>query len=135
MRIYVAYGSNLNQIQMMLRCPTAIFMGPCEIQNYDLIFKHYASIKRKKGANCQAALWLIDDKCENSLDKYEGVAAGFYKKIQVKVMYKGQTFKALTYQMGSGFYQKKKPADMYYEICKQGYLDCGLDIKYLEAKQ
>jgi hypothetical protein len=122
-------------IQMNLRCPTAIFIGPCEILGYDLIFRHYASIRKKKNEKCPAALWLIDEKCEASLDKYEGVAVGFYKKLMINVNYKDQIFKVLTYQMGKGYYAKRKPADTYYEICKKGYIDCGLDVNYLESKR
>lgn len=134
-KMYVAYGSNLNKIQMMLRCPTAIYMGPCEILDHTLIFRHYASIKRTKGENCPAALWLIDGKCEANLDRYEGVAANFYKKINVKVKYGEQIFRALTYKMCPKTYPRKKPFEVYYNICKKGYEHCGLDLDYLEARR
>lgn len=38
-RYYVAYGSNLNVRQMLMRCPTARMIGTSVIKDYRLMFK------------------------------------------------------------------------------------------------
>ena len=38
-RYYIAYGSNLNVRQMMMRCPTARLIGTSVIKDYRLMFK------------------------------------------------------------------------------------------------
>ena len=39
MKFYVAYGSNLNTIQMKRRCPHAKIYGVGKIKDYRLLFK------------------------------------------------------------------------------------------------
>jgi gamma-glutamylcyclotransferase (GGCT)/AIG2-like uncharacterized protein YtfP len=131
MKIYVAYGSNLNKEQMFKRCPGAIYIGSCEIKGYSLVFKRCADIIKSKG-KCPAALWLITKENEDKLDRYEGVSSGLYKKIKVTVNYGKQTIEGLAYQMTSLYLNEQKPTDYYYEVCRQGYIDFGLDLKYLE---
>ena len=38
-KLYLAYGSNLNIVQMIIRCPDAKFYGTAEIKDYELLFK------------------------------------------------------------------------------------------------
>lgn len=33
-KLYLAYGSNLNIVQMIIRCPDAKFYGTAEIKDY-----------------------------------------------------------------------------------------------------
>ena len=38
-RLYIAYGSNLNLLQMAFRCPTAEIAGKSELKGYELLFR------------------------------------------------------------------------------------------------
>lgn len=139
MKLYVAYGSNLNKNQMIHRCPDSIPLGDCFIPNWELAFNHYATIKRKKNGKCPAGLWLISEKDEKVLDNYEGVRIKLYKKIQVNCIFKGKKIdKVLTYQMiisdSNKYRSYSKSFKTYYQTCKEGYLDFELNTKYLDKK-
>ena len=54
MKLYVAYGSNLNKQQMRHRCPSAKPVYTGYLNNWELIYRgsktgSYATIRRKKG--------------------------------------------------------------------------------------
>lgn len=146
MKLYVAYGSNLNKNQMIHRCPDSIPLGNCFIPNWELAFNHYATIKRKKNGKCHAGLWLISEKDEKVLDIYEGVRNKLYRKIYVDCIFTGKIIfnegkkidKVLTYQMiisdSNKYRSYSKSFETYYQICKEGYLDFELNTMYLDKK-
>ena len=39
MKLYLAYGSNLNKQQMRLRCPDAVPVTTAAVQDYQLVFR------------------------------------------------------------------------------------------------
>lgn len=60
-RYYIAYGSNLNIIQMRMRCPQAGVIGTAVIKDYELLFKGnltgaYLTIEPKKGSSVPVAV-------------------------------------------------------------------------------
>ena len=48
-RYYIAYGSNLSEVQMALRCPTAKVVGTSTLKDWRLLFNGPASIEEYKG--------------------------------------------------------------------------------------
>ena len=63
-RIYIAYGSNMSEVQMARRCPDAVLSGTGRIRGYELLFKGsltgcYATIERKAGAFVPVVFWRI----------------------------------------------------------------------------
>ncbi len=53
-KLYIAYGSNMDEEQMAFRCPTATLVGTAIVEGYELIFKgsrtgSYATIEPKEG--------------------------------------------------------------------------------------
>lgn len=38
-KLYIAYGSNMDEKQMAGRCPTARLLGTSELEGYRLLFK------------------------------------------------------------------------------------------------
>ena len=38
-KLYIAYGSNMDEGQMAHRCPTARLLGQTEVEGYRLLFK------------------------------------------------------------------------------------------------
>lgn len=73
-KLYAAYGSNMNTVQMKHRCPLARKIGTGIIENYELVFARngYADIAAKKNEIVPVVVWELTEACERSLDVYEG---------------------------------------------------------------
>ena len=71
-KLYVAYGSNLNMMQMGWRCPTASVVGTGKIIDYKLTFRRVATIEPCQKQEVPVAVWKIEDNDEKALDRYEG---------------------------------------------------------------
>ena len=131
MKYYLAYGSNLNKEQMAYRCPGAIPVGTAMLEGYELLFKGSAvgvlTIEKKKGGKVPIGIWKVDEQHEKALDRYEGYPRVYYKK-EVEIS-KGR--KAFVYIMNEGR-QLCGTSLNYYDICRRGYKDFGLDEKYLK---
>jgi gamma-glutamylcyclotransferase (GGCT)/AIG2-like uncharacterized protein YtfP len=130
MNYYFAYGSNLHHSQMKRRCPNCRFIKKIILYNYSLSFrsKHGAAdIEKKIGGKVYGALYLISKAAEKKLDIYEEYPA-LYKKMFFKYYNK----KVMTYIM----VKKTKlvpPTTRYLNTIKQGYKDCKLNMKSLNA--
>ena len=87
--LYFAYGSNINLDQMRYRCPDATVYGQAVLDNYDLRFRGsgVATVEPKEGACVYGLLWELTDKCEASLDRYEG-----YPRLYTKQTLEVRTF-------------------------------------------
>ena len=60
-KLYLAYGSNMNQTQMAFRCPTAKVVGTSELKGYELLFKGgrrgaVATVEPKEGSSVPGLL-------------------------------------------------------------------------------
>lgn len=127
--LYAAYGSNLNLEQMALRCPSAEVYGKGMINGYRLVFNGVASIEPDQDGQVPVGVWLIDDDCERSLDRYEGFPR-LYRKETIDVqMHDGEIAKCMVYIMNYG--ERALPYKYYYDIIAQGYDEIGLDRKFL----
>ena len=128
-KFYVAYGSNLNLEQMAFRCPTAEIYGKGVIEDWELVFKTYATIEPKKGKYVPVGVWMIDEFCERRLDMYEGFPL-HYRKEQIDVrMYNGEIVNAMVYLMNDA--KIKAPTKKYFNTILQGYDEVGLDDRIL----
>ena len=130
MLYYFAYGSNLHHLQMKRRCPNCQFVKKMILHNYDLTFRSkygVADIEKKEGKKVYGALYIISKTAERKLDIYEE-----YPTLYKKMFFKYQDRKVMTYIMP----KKTKlvpPTTKYLNIIKQGYKDCKLNIKSLDA--
>ena len=141
-RYYLAYGSNLNVKQMVLRCPDAKPLGTGEIAGYRLLFKGsksgaYLTIEPQEGAKVPVAVWEVSEADEKKLDRYEGFPAFYYKK-ELRFQYKDirtggrRTVNAFAYIM----YENRPigiPSDFYMRTCLEGYDAFFFDRKVLAA--
>ena len=87
--LYFAYGSNMDHQQMQRRTPGAKFAGLADLHNFEYYIdaRGVASVMPKIGSNVKGMLWDIQDNEDwASLDRYEGVAGGYYNRIEAKVM-------------------------------------------------
>ena len=127
---YFAYGSNLHHLQMKRRCPNCQFIKKMILHNYDLTFRSKygaADIEKKYGKKVYGALYIISKTAERKLDIYEE-----YPTLYKKMFFKYQDKQVMTYIMP----KKTKlvpPTTRYINIIKQGYKDCKLNIKSLNA--
>ena len=127
--LYFAYGSNLNHFQMKRRCKDSVFLKKINLKNFRLTFRskyRAADIEPKNNSIVPGALFEISKSDEKKLDLYEDFPT-LYKKMYFNYYNK----KVMTYLM-----PKKTifmyPTERYLNVIKQGYKDCGLDIKYLK---
>ena len=127
---YFAYGSNLHHLQMKRRCPNCCFIKKITLNNYRLTFRSKygaADIEKKIGKKVYGALYIISKAAEKRLDVYEE-----YPSLYKKMYFKYQNKKVMTYIMS----KKTKlvpPTVKYLNVIKQGYRDCKLSTKSLNA--
>ena len=130
MLYYFAYGSNLHHSQMKKRCPNCRFIRKIILHNYSLTFRSRygaADIEKKMGKKVYGALYIISKAAEKRLDVYEE-----YPTLYKKMFFKYSDKKVMTYVMG----KKTKlipPRTKYLNTIKQGYKDCKLNMKSLNA--
>ncbi|MFD2328810.1 gamma-glutamylcyclotransferase family protein [Cohnella sp. GCM10020058] len=136
-RLYFAYGSNLNREQMRRRCPSAQAIGRAYLPHYSLEFKAnlngvgVANIRQEYGSYVEGALYQLTERCQNTLDGFEGHPY-VYRRNMVKVFdYDHQENWACTYILGRGEFAQ--PSDEYLDRIQDGYLDFGIPFERLAA--
>ena len=130
-KLYVAYGSNLNMMQMGWRCPTASVVGTGKIIDYKLTFRRVATIEPSLKDEVPVAVWKIEDSDERALDRYEGYPTLYRKEMIDVEMDNGEKVKAMVYIMNYG--NPAMPYKEYLNTIIKGYEDVGLDPSYLLA--
>ena len=139
-RYYIAYGSNLNVRQMLMRCPSARIIGTSEVEDYRLMFKgsmtgSYLTIEPEEGYKVPVAAWDVTTEDELALDRYEGFPSFYYKKelvLPIKGIKTGKVRrrKAFVYIM----HEERPfgvPSNHYMRICAEGYRYFGFDFDTL----
>lgn len=98
-KAYFAYGSNMDENQMEHRCKEAKLAGTAKLTDYRFALDAhgFATVIPGKGSAVTGLLWNITPNCEESLDGYEGVAKGCYRKEYLPVECGAGTIKALIY--------------------------------------
>lgn len=139
-RYYIAYGSNLNIMQMRMRCPGARIIGTSVIEDYQLLFKgsktgSYLTIEPMEGAEVPVVIWEVTETDEKALDRYEGYPNFYYKKemnLDIKGIRTGKVRRrdAFIYIM----HEERElgiPSWYYVNTCLDGYRAFGFNEKYL----
>lgn len=127
MRLYFAYGSNMNVDQMEYRCPNAIPVGAGRIDDWRVMINQrgVATLKHLPGASAWGAVWEIDEDDERTLDICEGVKTGFYRKVVADVVLdNGETVDALVYVDTRN--REGEPRVGYLERCLEGAKEWGI---------
>ena len=128
--LYFAYGSNLNHKQMKKRCKDSRFIKKIILKNYVLTFRSKygaADIEKKMGKNVYGALYNISKSDERRLDIYEE-----YPTLYTKMYFKNNNKLIMTYLMGKKT-KRTTPTFQYFGTIKQGYTDCRINKKSLNA--
>lgn len=129
-KLYIAYGSNIDEEQMAHRCPAASVVGTAIVEGHRLLFKGakdraYATIEPEEGSHVPVLIWEISREDERRLDRYEGYPK-FYNKKELPVLVNGETRNAMVYIMDERN-QQNKPGYNYYVILARAYIKYGFD--------
>ena len=130
MNYYFAYGSNLHHLQMKRRCPNCRFIKKIVLHNYNLTFRSKygaADIEKKMGGKVYGGLYVISKAAEKRLDIYEE-----YPILYRKMFFGHANKKVMTYIMVKKT-RLVPPTSRYLNVIKQGYNDCKLSMKSLNA--
>lgn len=115
---------------MAYRCPTAKPVQTAMLKGFEMQFKGVATIAPKENSQVPVLLWNLKPQDERNLDKYEGYP-NFYRKEVYEITLNGRSYEAMVYIM-NGNSALSEPSEQYYYAIEKGYLDNGLDTKYLE---
>lgn len=124
MKLYFAYGANLNLASMARRCPAAEPLQSYYLEDWQLAFSGVATIRPELGHTVPGAIWAITTDCESSLDIFEGYP-DLYIKQQVHTELGTVMFYVMTKDPPS------PPGYGYLNTIAEGYQDWKLDQKYL----
>jgi len=124
-----SYGMNTNLTQMAARCPGAVCLGPAWINNYALVFRHFADIEPEVDSYCDGVLWEITDDNLVALDALEGYPY-HYTRFSVVVNTDRGTDTALVYQMVDQSFEQP-PSNHYFNTVYEGYEQNNVDTHQL----
>ncbi len=102
-RLYFAYGSNMDRAHMARLCPQAEPYGVASLRSYKYVIaaSGFATVIPWPGSFVHGVLWKVGPKEIAALDRYEDVAAGLYRAVQLPIKYDGRLLRALLY-LGTG---------------------------------
>ena len=80
--LYFAYGSNMDPVQMGERCPDARAVGRASLADWEVHIgiRGFATVVDTAGSLTWGVLWEVSPADLASLDVYEGVAHGHYRR-------------------------------------------------------
>jgi gamma-glutamylcyclotransferase (GGCT)/AIG2-like uncharacterized protein YtfP len=117
--------------EMAARCPGAVCLGPAWINDYALVFRHFADIEPEAGNWCDGVLWEITEDNLSALDRLEGYPY-HYTRFTVVVHTDRGSDTALVYQMTDQSYEQP-PSGHYYRMVAEGYVQNSVPIDQLIA--
>lgn len=84
---YFAYGSNMDPVQMRVRCPGARAIGTATLANHRWIINSagYATVIPSPGHTVYGVLWELTPAHLATLDEYEGLPEDIYWRTEIMV--------------------------------------------------
>lgn len=135
MRIYLAYGSNLNKPWMKELTGKDLPLGKSELKDYKLAFAHggYLNIeKTDKKSKVPVILWEVNEEAEKALDEYESYPE-LYRKENIEVELNGASIEAFVYIMNQPFSEERvRPTEKYLNMVKAGYKEWDFSEEALD---
>ena len=130
---YFAYGSNMNLAQMAKRCPGARLLGLARLRGWRFLInsRGYATAREESGAEIFGGLWELTEEHGRTLDRYEGVAAGYYERVDflVSVWPEGEDADVFAYLATDDL--PGVPSARYHQAVVNGAREIGLAEEYL----
>ncbi len=138
MSLYFAYGSNMDPVQMAVRCPTSRALGTASLPDHRLTFVRdspawgggVGSIEKAVGDVVWGVLWELTAEDEAALDAYEGVEAQVYRKEVADVLTKDGPIEAMLYVVVDP--EPKIPSARYLRALIRGATSFGVPEEYVE---
>jgi gamma-glutamylcyclotransferase (GGCT)/AIG2-like uncharacterized protein YtfP len=98
-RLYFAYGSNMDRAHMARLCPQAEPYGAASLRSYKYVIaaSGFATVIPWPGSFVHGVLWKVTPREIAALDRYEDVAGGLYRAVQLPVKYNDRLLRALVY--------------------------------------
>jgi gamma-glutamylcyclotransferase (GGCT)/AIG2-like uncharacterized protein YtfP len=137
---YFAYGSNLDPDRKVYRTGQIREARVARLDGYDFAFNKrgdsgtgYANIVRQDAKTVWGVVYRCNPKALATLDRYEGVQSGHYRRTVVRVRCKrGGEVDAVTYIAGESFIDDSLvPSDDYLELVIRGARHHGLPDEYI----
>lgn len=127
---YFAYGSNMSNKQMAVRCPQSRRLGPALLTGWCwfIAADGYASVRPNVQSSVEGVLYDVSSSDEAALDLYEEISIGAYKRSELPVQHNHQIYTALIYintAIGEGLANAQ-----YSRILQEGATDAGLSEAY-----
>ena len=131
---YFAYGSNMNLEQMADRCPGAKMLGVARKPGWRFIIngRGYVTALDDPSAEVLGCLWELTDEHWKSLDRYEGVAGGYYHRVdcELTLIDSEKVVEAIAYRASDE--TTGVPSGAYADAVIQGAREIGLPSAYLD---
>jgi gamma-glutamylcyclotransferase len=129
---YFAYGSNLWRKQMEDRCPDHRIIGKGVLKGYRWMIssRGYATIVKSTSDEVHGVVYEISESDEKSLDHYEGVQSGSYRKEMLMVEVEGESRVCLVYV--DPVEEEGKPRREYINRINKGISDSKLPPEYID---
>jgi gamma-glutamylcyclotransferase len=131
-KLHFTYGSNLWRKQMKDRCPDHRVIGNGVLRGYRWIIstRGYANVVKSKTDEVHGVIYEISESDERSLDCWEGVQSGAYRKEMMPVEFEGQSRECLVYV--DPVEEEGKPKQEYIERINKGIFDSKLPQEYID---
>ncbi|MDF2972020.1 MAG: gamma-glutamylcyclotransferase [Microvirga sp.] len=101
MPLYFAYGSNMDQVAMLARCPTSkpVGIGRLMRHRFMIFDEGYATIVRDPQRAVWGMVWDLALADVPALDRYESLSTGLYTKVVQPVVTGQGARRAIVYVM------------------------------------
>tara|TARA_Y100000588_G_scaffold333601_1_gene372594 strand:- start:218 stop:658 length:441 start_codon:yes stop_codon:yes gene_type:complete len=130
---YFAYGSNMNLDQMAMRCPGARLLGLVRKPGWRYVVngRGYVTALDDPDTETLGCLWELSDEHWGALDRYEGVAGGFYQRLdcEVRSLDSEEPVPAIAYRAADE--TLGVPSATYADVVIEGARQIGLPEPYL----
>jgi gamma-glutamylcyclotransferase len=139
--LVLAYGSNLDLAQMLVRCPSAVPTGRATLANHALVFGGYshrwgggvASLVRAPGASAEGVVFRVAKGDVEMLDRYEGVPFAYERVTRWVVDEHSARHRVQLYLQREEGFRRDAPGQRYFAVLWRAYALWGLDRKALIA--
>jgi gamma-glutamylcyclotransferase len=139
--LLLAYGSNLDLSQMLVRCPTAVPTCRATLAHHALAFGGYsarwggavASLVRARGATAEGVIFRVTGADVARLDGYEGVPFAYQRITRWVVDDRGRRVRVQLYLQSQARFRRELPGRRYFAVLWRAYGLWGLDRQALIA--
>ena len=139
MALYAAYGSNMDPVQMAGRCPHSPRRASGWIEGWRLAFGGedigwegaMATVVEEAGEHVFVVLYELSAADEASLDQWDGVTLGYYRKAKVRVATRDGDVLAWLYVLNA--YEGGLPAARHLGIVADAAEAAGAPDDYVTA--